>query len=360
MRSVKRRIRLSAQERYEEPEPSTPVFFRALKASCIKAIDEKRRSVSVVASTEAIDSHGELVEQVWDLSRYEQNPIVLWNHSAGGFFGSDALPIGRAENVRVEDQGTDDARLEADLVFASAKANPQAEHIFQLYKEKVLRAVSVGFRPGAIRYEEIDGKDVEVLSKNVLLEISATPIGANPEALAKSLELERSYRASMQKDLTPSNERGGETETESVMDNKLIDELNREKAALESKVVELNGKLEKSEARCDALSERCDSLEKARTEQQERADKLSAELTDRDLKALIGVKITPAEKAGLVKLAVLDRELYDSQLDAIKARPDMAHLKQIIQDDPAEVKPRSYAEDNGASLHSAVSALAQS
>jgi HK97 family phage prohead protease len=332
-----------------------PVFYRTFGATSTK-VNEERRSVSVVASTEAIDGHGEIVEQVWDLSRYSSNPIVLWNHSAGGLFSEAALPLGKAENVRVENAGTSEARLEADLVFASEIANPLAERVFNLYKEKVLRAVSVGFRPGSIRYEEIDGREVEILSKNVLLEISATPIGANPEALAKCLNAEKEYCAHL-KDSQPPFERGGETESNMDIE-KQIEDLNREKAALEKKNSELSEKQEKLEARCQALTERCDSLEKARTEMQEKADKLTEELTDRDLSGLVGIKIMPAEKTGLVRLAAIDRELYEDQLTAIKARPDMVHLKRVIQDAPQPIPVKQSQDDHGASLHEAASALA--
>lgn len=153
----------------------------------IKAGDVQGRSVRVTASTESEDSYGDIVTQDWDLRRYERNPVVLYNHNSfGGMFGGaraeETLPIGSASDVRVVG-----GALEATLNFVTAEANPLAEKILQLFKQRAIRAVSVGFRPGAKREETRNGRDVYVLSKNELYEISVTPMGANADAVAKSL-----------------------------------------------------------------------------------------------------------------------------------------------------------------------------
>jgi hypothetical protein len=158
-----------------------------------KAVDVENRRVPVIASSEAVDGHGEIVKQDWDLGRFLRNPVVLWNHNK--LFQADTLPIGRAENVRVANEGTQQATLLADLVMASEEANPQAQRVLLLFAEGIQRAVSVGFRPRKIRREEIDGEDVVTLSDNLLLEISATPIGSNPDALAEQRALEAEYIA---------------------------------------------------------------------------------------------------------------------------------------------------------------------
>ena len=70
-------------------------------------------------------------------------------------------------------------------MFASAKANPLAEQVWQSVQERTLRAVSVGFKPREVRKETRDDKDVYVLSDNDLYEISVVPIPSNPEALTR-------------------------------------------------------------------------------------------------------------------------------------------------------------------------------
>jgi HK97 family phage prohead protease len=142
----------------------------------VRAIREGDREVDVVASTDDVDSYGDVVEQTWNLDRYNANPVVLYNHSRYG----DTLPIGTARNV-----GVSDGALRATVRFASAEANPQAERVWQLVREKVLRAVSVGFMPGDVRQEMRDGRDIYVLANNDLHEISVVPVPANPKALAR-------------------------------------------------------------------------------------------------------------------------------------------------------------------------------
>lgn len=140
-------------------------------------------------STATSDANGRIVVQDWDLTRFQANPIVLWNHGDGG--GSpwndsveidEYFPIGRASNVRVEK-----GKLLGDITLASEKANPLAERVFQALKENVLNAVSVGWFPSDVRYEVHDDVEVVVMSGNELIEISVVPIPANPEAVRASL-----------------------------------------------------------------------------------------------------------------------------------------------------------------------------
>ncbi len=141
----------------------------------IRAMADESRSVDVIASTAAMDSYGEIVEQDWILERFLANPIVLYAHNRW-----DALPIGCADRVRVED-----GALQMRLNFVTGDANPLAEQVWQSIKQKSLRTVSVGFAPGDYRIEKRDGVEVLVLSKNELHEISVVPIPANPEAVMR-------------------------------------------------------------------------------------------------------------------------------------------------------------------------------
>lgn len=150
----------------------------------VRAIDTGARSVDIVASSATLDAYDEIVEQVWDLSRFKSNPVVLWNHNRGSLLGSaaDALPIGHASAVRVEN-----GELLATLTFVTAEANPLAENVWQGFRQKSLRAVSVGFEPRSIRKETRDGREITILSDNELFEISVCPMGANADAVAKSI-----------------------------------------------------------------------------------------------------------------------------------------------------------------------------
>jgi hypothetical protein len=147
------------------------------------------RSIHVIASTSAIDSYGDIVEQDWVLERYRKNPVVLWNHNrSGGFLdgpsAEEMLPIGKATDVAVRG-----GRLEATIVFVDEKASPLAERVYQGFIQGSINAVSVGFRPGTVKAEKINGREVYRLSQNELYEISATPIPANPDAVVRSAAL---------------------------------------------------------------------------------------------------------------------------------------------------------------------------
>jgi HK97 family phage prohead protease len=142
----------------------------------IRALSENARSVRVVASTDAVDAYDEIVDQkTWKLDRFKSNPVILLGHD------SRSLPIGRAEEISVVDN-----RLEMTIVFATKEANPLAENAWQSFRQKTMRAVSVGFRPGTIKTETRGTKQVDVLRDCELLEVSCVAIGANHEALARS------------------------------------------------------------------------------------------------------------------------------------------------------------------------------
>lgn len=146
-----------------------------------------RRAIAVTASTDAIDSWGEVVDQSWDLSRYERNPIVLWQHDR-------CEPIGTAENVRIED-----GALKATLVLAPEGVTEDADKAWALIEAGILRAVSVGFVPRDIRYEKRNGVEVAVLANNELREISIVSLPANPDAVIEA----RVKRAETQRQQLP-------------------------------------------------------------------------------------------------------------------------------------------------------------
>lgn len=150
------------------------------RAALVRSIDVEKRTIDVVASTAAVDSHGTVLVQDWDLTRFSANPVILWAHNAT--FGMDELPIGRSLRHEVVN-----GALECTIQFAGADISPRAEQVFQAYRQGFLRAVSVGFNPHSYAWEMRDDVEVLVFSDNELLELSCVPIGSNPDALARSL-----------------------------------------------------------------------------------------------------------------------------------------------------------------------------
>lgn len=167
-----------------------------IRDATVRAVDAEKRTVDVVASTEAVDSHGTVLVQDWNLERFARNPVVLWAHNAT--LGMDELPIGRCTRCEVVN-----GQLEATILFAGADVNPRAEQVFQAYRQGYLRAVSVGFYPHSYRWEMRDDVEVLVLSQNELFELSCVPVGSNPDALARALAARSTPGPAPAKDDTP-------------------------------------------------------------------------------------------------------------------------------------------------------------
>ncbi len=156
-------------------------LFRAFVCDEVKILDEEKRQIDFVISTEAVDRYGDIIRaKGFDLKAYRKNPIILFAHN------SHIPPIGRAVKV-----SKGDGALRATAEFMSQDLSEFAFSIFRMYQEKFLRAVSVGFLP--TKWEVMLDDDgiflgIEFL-KQELLEFSAVPIPANPEALVEARRL---------------------------------------------------------------------------------------------------------------------------------------------------------------------------
>lgn len=266
-----------------------------------KSIDPIARTVDVVMSTEAVDRYDERLKQDWNLLAYKANPVVLWAHDCG------SLPLGRCENVRVED-----GALQGTIRFASAAANPIAEQCFQLFNEGVLNAVSVGFLSRKQTMVKEGERAIRILEQNELIELSVTNTPANPEALARMKALAQGASAGAT-DIT--EEERAPAHGESIMttmnikslavvlalpetstETEVLAEMHRSKT-LQADLCNVTGKKSVGEALgvVQAWKAAADQLEAANT----KIAALAKDGEDRDRKALLegGVaakKLTPA------------------------------------------------------------------
>jgi hypothetical protein len=309
-------MRQLAQEDVADDDMVRRTFDVEIRAG---SINKDERSAEFILSSEAIDSYDEIVEQDWDLKRYKKNPVVLYGHNRGsGFFDSltqeETLPIGHAEDIRVEET-KGGKRLVARLHFATAEATPMAERVWQGILQKSLRAVSVGFRPGDVRAEKHSGKDVYVLSKNVLFENSVVPIGANWQAVSlsadgKPIDMRARQLAQLQRlaakqaGITPpaAESRPETTPMETNMDPK---ELTAEIEALKAANVEL-------QAKADAIAEQLKDVSEAHQEAAENVDELTEKLAEvtaeRDESAKSLADVTEARDALQVRVDAVEAE----------------------------------------------------
>lgn len=147
----------------------------------IKGVDKENYRLTMVASTQDIDRHGDTVIQSgWDLKPFSKNPVILNSHN---YYDATEV-IARAENTRIEGKGKR-SKLIQDWVFA-VEENPKAKIIFDLYAGKFLHASSVGFIPRKFAEKKDGTRDWFTIEEAELLEVSAVSVPANAYALAKS------------------------------------------------------------------------------------------------------------------------------------------------------------------------------
>lgn len=143
---------------------------------------------SIIGSDDRVDRHGDIVMQDWDLKEFTDNPVTLYGHDWY------SPPIGASLRERIgkvkDSDGISRRSLKMDLFFPTAEVTEFGDSIFRLIDSGILRTFSVGFYPGEI-IRVTDEKEREklglgeygyILAKNRLMEISATPIPANPGA----------------------------------------------------------------------------------------------------------------------------------------------------------------------------------
>lgn len=146
-----------------------------LKFGELKGIDPEEKSITALVSTFEWDRYDEkFAPGAWDLKNFKDNPVVLWSHN------KSLPPIAKAVSIVETEKG-----LESKMVFDME--NEFAKNIFRLYREKFLKAFSVGFWPdwNQAKFEPMDGTNKQGLiwGKAELLEYSAVAVPANPGAL---------------------------------------------------------------------------------------------------------------------------------------------------------------------------------
>jgi HK97 family phage prohead protease len=138
---------------------------------------ESGAALTVTIATRTKDRHGDILEPAGaDTSAFQRNPVVLWAHQY------DELPIGRASRL-----WSDGPSFLAEVLFDT---RPFAQEVLRLYREGFLSGWSVGFLPKKWEViEDANGKfDGYHIREWELVELSAVPVPANPEALTHELE----------------------------------------------------------------------------------------------------------------------------------------------------------------------------
>lgn len=171
----------------EKTGPETKEFPASI---IVKAIDQGKRQITALASAATLDRHDEVVlpEAFRELLPvYLKNPVVLTSHQHRLQTGHSSV-IGTVVKAWIDSQGL-------WVVIEFAEGTELAEEYWQLYSQKIQRALSIGFIPIESQYEQRDGKNVLVHTKIELLELSCVPVGANREALTRSQQRKADFVA---------------------------------------------------------------------------------------------------------------------------------------------------------------------
>jgi hypothetical protein len=164
-----------------------------------KVLDEKKGLVRFVASDESMDHSCEIVRlSGWRFTHFQKNAPFVNSHD-----------YSKVENLfgQVVAYGVEGGALVEDVQFALTGAgNTLADWVFALYRDKFLRACSVGFVPSkyATKWDSDKNPLLQQVAELKLdpaaaarlacvyieqeqIELSACILGCNPNALAKSL-----------------------------------------------------------------------------------------------------------------------------------------------------------------------------
>jgi HK97 family phage prohead protease len=142
----------------------------------VKAEGTAKRELSFTVSTATVDRAGDSVNVAgWDLAAFKRNPVVLWAHSY------NLPPVARAVEISVSG-GALKALTEWTDKYSGIGPDPNV--VYEYYRDGFMSAVSVGFMPTKWAFvEEASRKYGIDFMEQELLEFSAVPVPANPDAL---------------------------------------------------------------------------------------------------------------------------------------------------------------------------------
>lgn len=191
-----------------------------------------------------------ILPDAWKLENFMNNPIIFFNHDRD-------KPIGKAIKAEITEDGL---KIKVKL---SDSEDAEISRVRDLVSEGILKSFSVGFDPGKIDTEVIEGKEISIIKEAELLEVSVVSIPMAEHSLfnvtAKSLS-DMSYEQAKRLCLLGKGE-GEDEETEDEDQGKL--EINSQP-----------GEAESSSATIDAIRQTNVLLAQLITEHQKLGQKL--------------------------------------------------------------------------------------
>jgi Phage head maturation protease len=184
----------------------------------------------VLCDSETVNSYGFKTDvKGIDLTRFEKNPVMLYNHDP-------EKVIGRWENISVTDTLTGHTILIAEPVFDTD--DPFAAEIERKVNEGFIKGCSMGMMVKEV--SRIDG--VDIATKSVLLEASIVSIPADENALVVYADETKKQKLSI-------NEF-----------NKLFYNMENQEIELSQRNVELQAQIDQKDEQIKALTTQIDQL----------------------------------------------------------------------------------------------------
>ncbi len=201
-----------------------------------KVKDEKARIMTFTASDATRDAYGTVLNpDGWDLSRFEKNPIIGYQHAL--YFTSDPDDvIGKGEAYVAE------GKLMVDVTFEPAEVNDKADKVWRKLQFGSLNAVSVGFTEVGKgewgKGEEGPGgkNSTYYFAGQQLLEVSVVNIPANENALKNAMAPEEERMAALRKAALDEEKAAAEEEERAAQEKARQAEADRAKAELDKTV----------------------------------------------------------------------------------------------------------------------------
>jgi len=290
-----------------------------LNSSFIKSTisDGKTDSITIegYASTTDIDRQGDVVPvSVWEkgIQNYLKNPVILAYHD-------HSEPVGRMVEHRIDGKG----------LWIKARISGAASEVFNLVKDGVLTAFSIGFRIVDAEYNS--AAELFVVKELELHEISVVSVPANQNTLFslskafdtaeefKSFKMQFAPDSESAKGLESSTEADSEIKKEWEMDPKQLEQMLADAA---SKAAEQTAKAI-AETQAKALAEKA-AAEKAEAELDARVKAAVASISTGDtgaerLMAEVEKRLATAEESSKSVIAGLEAALKDkaAEIEAI-------------------------------------------
>ena len=290
-----------------------------LNSSFIKstATDGKTASITIegYASTTDVDRQGDVVPvSVWEkgIQNYLKNPVILAYHD-------HSEPVGRMVEHRIDGKG----------LWIKARISSAASEVFNLVKDGVLTAFSIGFRIVDAEYNS--AAELFVVKELELHEISVVSVPANQNTLFslskafdtaeefKSFKMQFAPNSESAKGLESSTEASSEVKKEMEMDPKQLEQLLADAA---SKAAEQTAKAI-ADTQAKALAEKA-AAEKAEAELDARVKAAVASISTGDtgaerLLAEVEKRLEKAEESSKSVIAGLEASLKEkaAEIEAI-------------------------------------------